>query len=129
MENRKTRVNRLNINKDPMIPDELLFNVFLANTYLFVASKYRIYIFDLMTLEHEFSFEDVNGEEGCISMYYTKKIILSYISHNDTSIVKLNKIKILKNGLKYSQRFIATNFMSVQYIQISPKGKFLTVDD
>ena len=84
-----------------MVPDDLLFNVFLANTYLFVASKYRIYMFDLMTLEHEFTFEDVNGKEGCISVYYTeKKIILSFISHNNTSIVKVNKIKILKNGLK-----------------------------
>ena len=123
-------IGSISIKVDPMVPDDLLFNVFLANTYLFVASKYRIYMFDLMTLEHEFTFEDVNGKEGCISVYYTeKKIILSYISHNNTSIVKVNKIKILKNGLKYSQRFIATNFVGVQYIQISPKGKFLAVAD
>jgi len=63
-------------------------------------------------------------------MYHTeKKIILSYISHNNISIVKVNKIKILKNGLKHCQRFIASNFVGVQYIQISPKGKFLVVTD
>jgi len=39
-----------------MVLDDLLFNVFLANTYLFVSSKYRMYILDLMTLEHEFTF-------------------------------------------------------------------------
>jgi hypothetical protein len=123
-------IGSISIKVDPMMPDDLLFNVFLANTYLFVASRYRIYMFDLMTLEHEFTFEDVYGKEGCISMYYSEKqIILSYISNNNQSIVKVNKIKILKDGLKYSQRFIATNFASVQYIQISPKGKFLAVAD
>ena len=45
------------------------------------------------------------------------------------SIIKVNKIKILKNGLKYSQRFIGTNFQSVQYIQISPMGKYIAVAD
>ena len=112
------------------MPDDIAFNAFLANTYLFVASKYRIYMFNLMTLEHEFTFEDVYGKEGCISMYFTdKKIYLSYISNINQSIVKVNKIKILKNGLKYSQRFIATNFPSAQYIQISPKGKYIAVAD
>ena len=123
-------IGSISIKIDPMMPDDLLFNVFLANTYLFVASRYRIYMFDLMNLEHEFTFEDVCGKEGCISMFYTeRKIILSYISNNNQSIVKVNKIKILKNGLKYSQRFIATNFTSVQYIQISPRGKFLAAAD
>ena len=123
-------IGSISIKIDPMMPDDLLFNVFLANTYLFVASRYRIYMFDLMNLEHEFTFEDVCGKEGCISMFYTeRKIILSYISNNNQSIVKVNKIKILKNGLKYSQRFIATNFPSAQYIQISPKGKYIAVAD
>lgn len=123
-------IGSITIKIDPYMPDDKLFNVFLANTYLFVASRYRIYMFDLMTLEHEFTFEDVYGKEGCISMYYTEtKIFLSYISNVNQSIVKVNKIKILKNGLKYSQRFIATNFTSIQFIQISPKGKFLAVTD
>ena len=123
-------IGTISIKVDPNIPDDLLFNVFLANTYLFVCSRYRIYMFNLMTLEHEFTFEDVCGKEGCISIFYTeKKIFLSYISNTNPSIVKVNKIKILKNGLKYSQRFIATNFSIVQYIQISPKGKYLAVAD
>ena len=123
-------IGSITIKIDPYMPDDKLFNIFLANTYLFVASRYRIYMFDLMTLEHEFTFEDVYGKEGCISMYYTEtKIFLSYISNVNQSIVKVNKIKILKNGLKYSQRFIATNFTSIQFIQISPKGKFLAVTD
>jgi len=123
-------IGTISIKVDPYIPDDLLFNVFLANTYLFVCSRYRIYMFNLMTLEHEFTFEDVCGKEGCISIFYTeKKIFLSYISNTNPSIVKVNKIKILKNGLKYSQRFIATNFSIVQYIQISPKGKYLAVAD
>ena len=123
-------IGSISIKIDPYMPDDLLFNVFLANTYLFLCSRYRIYMFNLMTLEHEFTFEDVLGKEGAISIYYTeKKIILSYISNTNQSIVKVNKIKILKNGLKYSQRFIATNFASIQFIQISPKGKFLAVAD
>lgn len=123
-------IGTISIKVDPNMPDDLLFNVFLANTYLFVCSRYRIYMFNLMTLEHEFTFEDVCGKEGCISIFYTeKKIFLSYISNTNPSIVKVNKIKILKNGLKYSQRFIATNFSIVQYIQISPKGKYLAVAD
>ena len=118
----------ITIKIDPFIPDDLLFNIFLANTYLFIASRYRIYMFNLITLEHEFTFEDVYGKEGCISVFFTeKKIFLSYISNTNPSIVKVNKIKILRNGLKYSQRFIATNFTSCQYIQISPKGKYLAV--
>ena len=123
-------IGSISIKIDPYMPDDIVFNAFLANTYLFVASRYRIYMFDLMTLEHEFTFEDVYGKEGCISMYYTEtKIFLSYISNVNQSIVKVNKIKILKNGLKYSQRFIATNFTNIQFIQISPKGKFLAVAD
>ena len=118
----------ISIKIDPFIPDDILFNVFIANTFLFLASRYRIYMFNLITLEHEFTFEDVYGKEGCISIFFTeKKIFLSYISNTNQSIVKVNKIKILKNGLKYSQRFIATNFSSCQYIQISPKGKYLAV--
>ena len=123
-------IGSISIKIDPYIPDDLLFNVFLANTYLFICSRYRIYMFNLMTLDHEFTFEDVCGKEGCISIFYTeKKIFLSYISNTNQSIVKVNKIKILKNGLKYSQRFLATNFATIQYIQISPKGKYLAVAD
>lgn len=123
-------IGSISIKVDPLQPDDILFNAFLANTYLFVASRYRIYMFDLMTLEHQFTFEDVYGKEGCISMgFLEKKIVLIYISNTNQSIVKVNKIKILKNGLKYSQRFIATNFPSVQYIQISPKCKLLAVAD
>ena len=123
-------IGSISIKVDPYMPDDIVFNVFLANTYLFVGSRYRIYMFNLMTLEHEFTFEDVYGKEGCISMYFNeRKIILSYISNINQSIVKVNKIKILKNGLKYSQRFIATNFPSIQFIQTSPKGKYLAVAD
>ena len=123
-------IGSISIKVDPNIPDDLIFNVFLANTYLFVATRYRIYMFDLMTLEQEFTFEDVYGKEGCISIFFTEtKIFLSYISNTNQSIVKVNKIKILKNGLKYSQRFIGTNFNSIQYIQTSPRGKYLAVAD
>ena len=123
-------IGSISIKVDPNIPDDLIFNVFLANSYLFVATRYRIYMFDLMTLEHEFTFEDVYGKEGCISIFFTEtKIFVSYISNTNQSIVKVNKIKILKNGLKYSQRFIATNFNSIQYIQTSPRGKYLAVAD
>ena len=123
-------IGSISIKVDPNIPDDLIFNVFLANTYLFVATRYRIHMFNLMTLEHEFTFEDVYGKEGCISIFFTEtKIFVSYISNTNQSIVKVNKIKILKNGLKYSQRFIATNFNSIQYIQTSPRGKYLAVAD
>ena len=123
-------IGSIKIKIDPYFPDDIAFNAFLANTYLFVASRYRIYMFNLMTLEHEFIFEDVYGQEGCISIYFTeKKIFLSYVSNMNRSIIKVNKIKILKNGLKYSQRFIGTNFQSVQYIQISPMGKYIAVAD
>lgn len=123
-------IGSIKIKIDPLMPDDVLINAYLANTYLFVASRYRVYMFDLMTLEHEFTFEDVCGKEGCISIgFLEKKIVLIYVSNTNPSIVKVNKIKILKNGLKYSQRFIATNFPSVQYIQISPKCKLLAVAD
>ena len=70
------------------------------------------------------------GNEGCVSIgFLERKIILSYVSNINKSIVKVNKIKILKKGLKYSQRFIATNFSVIQFIQISQKCKFLAVVD
>ncbi len=123
-------IGSINIKIDPMQIDDILFDVFLANTYLFLISRYRIYMFDLMTLEHEFTFEDVYGIEGGVSFSYTHhKIVLAYISNTNPSIVKINKIKILKDRLEYSQRFLATDFQKVQYIKISPKYKYLAVAD
>ena len=110
--------------------DDILFDAFLANTYLFLVSRYRIYMFDIMALEHEFTFEDVYGMEGGVSLSYSHhKIVLAYISNTNPSIVKINKIKILKDRLEYSQRFLATDFQKVQYIKISPKYKFIAVAD
>ena len=125
-------IGSINIKADPMQKDDILFDIFLANTYLFLVSRYRIYMFDLMTLEHEFTFEDVYGIEGGISFSFSHhKIVFAYISNTNPSIVKINKIKIKKNGLglEYSQRFLATNFQKVQYIKISPKYKYLAVAD
>ena len=125
-------IGSINIKADPMQKDDILFDIFLANTYLFLISRYRIYMFDLMTLEHEFTFEDVYGIEGGISFSFSHhKIVFAYISNTNPSIVKINKIKIKKNGLglEYSQRFLATNFQKVQYIKISPKYKYLAVAD
>ena len=83
-----------------------------------------------MTLEHEFTFEDVLGVEGGVSFSFSEnKIVLAYISNTNHSIVKINKIRILKNKLEYSQRFLSTNLESVQYIKISPRYKFLVVVD
>lgn len=123
-------IGSINIAVDPFQPDDILFDMFLANTYLFIISRYRIYMFDLMTLEHEFTFEDVFGVEGGVSYNYSeKKIVLAYISNSNRSIVKINKIRIIKDGLEYSQRFLTTNFDKVQYIKISPHYKFLAVAD
>ena len=123
-------IGSINIKVDPLQKDDILFDVFLANTYLFLVSRYRIYMFDLMTLEHEFTFEDVYGMDGGISFSFSKsKIVLAYISNTNPSIVKINKIKILKNGLEYSQRFLSTDFQKVQYIKISPKYKYLAIAD
>ena len=87
-------------------------------------------MFDLMTLEHQFTFEDVWGVEGGVSFSFSEtKIVLAYISNTNHSIVKINKIRILKDKLEYSQRFLTTNLGSVQYIKISPRYKFLAVAD
>ena len=97
-------IGSINIKIDPMQIDDILYDIFLANTYLFLISRYRIYMFDLMTLEHEFTFEDVYGIEGGVSFSYSHhKIVLAYISNTNPSIVKINKIKILKDRLEYSQ--------------------------
>ena len=129
IENQET-IGSINIKEDPFQPDDILFDVFLANTYLFLVSKYRIYMFDLMTLEHEFTFEDVWGIEGAISYSYSKrKIVFAYISNTNHSIVKINKIKITEDKLEYSQRFLSTDFDSIQYIKISPQYGYLAVAD
>ena len=123
-------IGSINIKEDPFQKDDILTEIFLANTYLFVVSRYKIYMFDLMTLEHEFTFEDVYGLEGGVSLSYSgHRIVLAYISTTNNSIVKINKIKIIKNGLEYSQRFLPTNFQKVQYIKISTNYKYLAVAD
>ena len=123
-------IGSINIKGDPFQKDDILIDIFLANTYLFIVSRYKVYMFNLMTLEHEFTFEDVYGLEGGVSLSFSHhKIVLAYISNTNNSIVKINKIKILKNGLEYSQRFLSTNFQKVQYIKISPNYKFLAVAD
>lgn len=120
----------IKIKLDPELPEDKIINVILANSYIFLVTKNRILMFNLMTLEHIFTFEDVYGCEGCVGVgFLERKIILSYVSNTNKSIVKVNKIKILKKGLKYSQRFIATNFAAIQFIQISQKCKFLAVVD
>ena len=127
---KKESIGSINIKENSFQPDDIIFDIFLANTYLFLVSRYRIYMFDLMTLEHEFTFEDVLGVEGGVSFSFSEnKIILAYISNTNHSIVKINKIRILKNKLEYSQRFLSTNLESVQYIKISPRYKFLVVVD
>ena len=127
---KKESIGSINIKENSFQPDDIIFDIFLANTYLFLVSRYRIYMFDLMTLEHEFTFEDVLGVEGGVSFSFSEnKIILAYISNTNHSIVKINKIRILKNKLEYSQRFLSTNLESVQYIKISPRHKFLVVVD
>ena len=121
-------IGSINIEIDPMQPDDILFETYLANTYIFLISRYRIYMFDLMTLEHQFTFEDVYGVEGGISLSFSqKKIVLGYISNSNRSIVKINKIRISGDNLEYSQRFLSTNFDSIQYIKISPQYKFIAV--
>lgn len=123
-------IGSIKIKLDPDMPEDEIINVILANSFIFLVTKNRILMFNLLTLEHEFTFEDVYGCEGCITTgYLEKKIVLCYVSNTNKAIVKVNKIKILKNGLKYSQRFIATNFNGIQYIQISQKCKFLAVAD
>ena len=123
-------IGSINIKEDPFQPDDIVFDLFLANTYLFLISKYRIYMFDLMTLEHEFTFEDVWGIEGGISYSFSeRKIVFAYISNTNHSIVKINKIKITKDKLEYSQRFLSTDFESIQYIKISPQYGYLAVAD
>ena len=127
---KKESIGSINIKENSFQPDDIIFDIFLANTYLFLVSRYRIYMFDLMTLEHEFTFEDVLGVEGGVSFSFSEnKIVLAYISNTNHSIVKINKIRILKNKLEYSQRFLSTNLESVQYIKISPRYKFLVVVD
>ena len=127
---KKESIGSINIKENSFQPDDIIFDIFLANTYLFLVSRYRIYMFDLMTLEHEFTFEDVWGVEGGVSFSFSEnKIVLAYISNTNHSIVKINKIRILKNKLEYSQRFLSTNLESVQYIKISPRYKFLVVVD
>ena len=127
---KKESIGSINIKIDSFQPDDIIFDIFLANTYLFLISRYRIYMFDLMSLEHEFTFEDVWGIEGGVSISYSeRKIILAYISNNNHSIVKINKIRISKNKLEYSQRFLATNLVGIQYIKVSSKYKFLAVAD
>ncbi len=127
---KKESIGSINIKENSFQPDDIIFDIFLANTYLFLVSRYRIYMFDLMTLEHEFTFEDVFGVEGGVSFSFSEnKIVLAYISNTNHSIVKINKIRILKNKLEYSQRFLSTNLESVQYIKISPRYKFLVVVD
>ena len=87
-------------------------------------------MFDLMTLEHEFTFEDVYGVEGGVSFSFSeRKIVIAYISNSNHSIVKINKIRIIKNGLEYSQRFLSTDFPNIQYIKVSPRYKYLAVAD
>ena len=125
---KKESIGSINIKENSFQPDDIIFDIFLANTYLFLVSRYRIYMFDLMTLEHEFTFEDVLGVEGGVSFSFSEnKIVLAYISNTNHSIVKINKIRILKNKLEYSQRFLSTNLENVQYIKISPRYKFLVV--
>ena len=51
---KKESIGSINIKIDSFQPDDIIFDIFLANTYLFLISRYRIYMFDLMTLEHEF---------------------------------------------------------------------------
>ena len=127
---KKESIGSINIKENSFQPDDIIFDIFLANTYLFLVSRYRIYMFDLMILEHEFTFEDVLGVEGGVSFSFSEnKIVLAYISNTNHSIVKINKIRILKNKLEYSQRFLSTNLESVQYIKISPRYKFLVVVD
>ena len=127
---KKESIGSINIKENSFQPDDIIFDIFLANTYLFLVSRYRIYMFDLMTLEHEFTFEDVLGVEGGVSFSFSEnKIVLAYISNTNHSIVKINKIRIIKNKLEYSQRFLSTNLESVQYIKISPRFKFLVVVD
>ena len=127
---KKESIGSINIKENSFQPDDIIFDIFLANTYLFLVSRYRIYMFDLMTLEHEFTFEDVLGVEGGVSFSFSEnKIVLAYISNTNHSIVKINKIRILKNKLEYSQRFLSTNLESVQYIKISTRYKFLVVVD
>ena len=127
---KKESIGSINIKENSFQPDDIIFDIFLANTYLFLVSRYRIYMFDLMTLEHEFTFEDVLGVEGGVSFSFSEnKIVLAYISNTNHSIVKINKIRIIKNKLEYSQRFLSTNLESVQYIKISPRYKFLVVVD
>ena len=127
---KKESIGSINIKENSFQPDDIIFDIFLANTYLFLVSRYRIYMFDLMTLEHEFTFEDVLGVEGGVSFSFSEnKIVLAYISNTNHSIVKINKIRILKNKLEYSQRFLSTNLENVQYIKISPRYKFLVVVD
>ena len=127
---KKESIGSINIKENTFQPDDIIFDIFLANTYLFFVSRYRIYMFDLMTLEHQFTFEDVWGVEGGVSFSFSEtKIVLAYISNTNHSIVKINKIRILKDKLEYSQRFLTTNLGSVQYIKISPRYKFLAVAD
>ena len=127
---KKESIGSINIKENTFQPDDIIFDIFLANIYLFLVSRYRIYMFDLMTLEHQFTFEDVWGVEGGVSFSFSEtKIVLAYISNTNHSIVKINKIRILKDKLEYSQRFLTTNLGSVQYIKISPRYKFLAVAD
>jgi WD40 repeat protein len=127
---KKESIGSINIKIDSLQPDDILFDVFLANSYLFLISRYRIYMFDLMTLEHEFTFEDVYGVEGGVSFSFSeRKIVIAYISNSNHSIVKINKIRIIKNGLEYSQRFLSTDFPNIQYIKVSPRYKYLAVAD
>ena len=127
---KKESIGSINIKIDSLQPDDILFDVFLANSYLFLISRYRIYMFDLMTLEHEFTFEDVYGVEDGVSFSFSeRKIVIAYISNSNHSIVKINKIRIIKNGLEYSQRFLSTDFPNIQYIKVSPRYKYLAVAD
>ena len=69
---KKESIGSINIKENSFQPDDIIFDIFLANTYLFLVSRYRIYMFDLMTLEHEFTFEDVLGVEGGVSFSFSE---------------------------------------------------------
>ena len=124
---------KININLED---EEEIINLYLILENLFILTNDKIYYFDIVTLKLIYIFEDVKGNKNLVKISNDNlKIVLCYVSNLNPNVIKIIKIKFPErltlnkknNQILYSQSLLTSDFNSIQFISVSPLGKYLAV--
>ena len=123
---------KININLEE---EEEINNLYIILENLFILTNNKIYYFDIVTLKLIYIFEDVKGSKNLVKISNDNlKIVLCYVSNLNPNVIKVIKIKFperltlnKKGQILYSQSLLTTDFNIIQFISVSPLGKYLAV--